>query len=560
MSVQNFVENQFEAGIDSNNNTQPIESSSVPAVPEPTKLSLEEYNSTSGIDGYTKKHPIESSSVPALPEPTKLPAEEYNSTSVARMPGTEDVDATNNNTSEMLQIRQMLMQLNERVTHITNQQQTGSSASNDKAMIPSPFKEASEVHFELGGKSKKKLRIISDNDEFIVPVEFLNYTDNVLTDKNSKKRARHNNNTPLGAAPICANVGESNNTTLAQRKYKKVCRYCGVQESPGIPISNQGCPLHRNYAKLYKRTVNKAKRVNTNSVRRCFPSNYISENTMLKFGKITSYWRDVISPSTLQGWYFGGITSEIGAYQCLKKHGLAFVPSLLHITDKNFEFLLAAMSSWDWKDQLFTSFDPHSGGEIFLNNPDKNRWVTTEKDYISVVRNWIELERKISEWLNDRSNFPPGGRPWSLKWSAFKTSKDMHYPQAFHLDVGPHRYGYVRQQWFSFSLMIGIEELSYLDYQDKNGQIFRIGIRRGDVLAFRGDIPHGGTENAANHTHYRIHVYVDSAKLREEMRSDADRTIPCDDMDHLPMVYNVEKQSWERRNLDENMALNQMEC
>ena len=44
------------------------------------------------------------------------------------------------------------------------------------------------------------------------------------------------------------------------------------------------------------------------------------------------------------------------------------------------------------------------------------------------------------------------------------------------------------------------------------------------------------------------------------MRSNADRTIPCDDMDHLPMVYNVEKQSWERRNLDENMALNQMEC
>ena len=124
----------------------------------------------------------------------------------------------------------------------------------------------------------------------------------------------------------------------------------------------------------------------------------------------------------------------------------------------------------------------------------------------------------------------------------------MLIPQAYHLDVGPRPYCFTSHsnKWFPFSIMIGVEDYTFLDYQDDTGVVNRICIQKGDLLAFRGDVPHGGTENIANHVHYRIHAYVDTEKLRDDQKSNSVETIPCDAIDHIPMLYDMEREKWRR--------------
>ena len=108
--------------------------------------------------------------------------------------------------------------------------------------------------------------------------------------------------------------------------------------------------------------------------------------------------------------------------------------------------------------------------------------------------------------------------------------------------------------------MIGIEDYTFLDYQDDNDVVHRICIQKGDVLAFRGDVPHGGTENSINHVHYRLHAYVDSVKVREEGRSDNDITVPYDTIKHLPMCYDMKAEKWHRMHyLDEEKVTGNVE-
>ena len=103
------------------------------------------------------------------------------------------------------------------------------------------------------------------------------------------------------------------------------------------------------------------------------------------------------------------------------------------MTNEEGNFLHHAMSSWDWVDQLFTLFDDQSNNEIFLNKQEHNRWVTTHKDHIKFICQWNNLESTISQWLNNRANFPVSGQPWNITFSCFKTDRNMPHPQAFHL-------------------------------------------------------------------------------------------------------------------------------
>ena len=93
--------------------------------------------------------------------------------------------------------------------------------------------------------------------------------------------------------------------------------------------------------------------------------------------------------------------------------------------------------------------------------------------------------------------------------------------------------------------MIGIEDYTFLDIVDKDEvSIHRICIQKGNVLAFRGDIPHGGTENTVDHVHYRLHAYIDSGKLRDDETSNNEETVPYQALWHLPMKYDIVTKKW----------------
>ena len=209
-------------------------------------------------------------------------------------------------------------------------------------------------------------------------------------------------------------------------------------------------------------------------------------------------------------------------------------------------FLHHGMSSWEWKDQLFTVFDERTKEEVFLNNEECNRWVTTDEDHIKFICQWNNLESTVIQWLNNRSNFPVSGQPWNTTFSCFKTDRNMAHPQAFHLDVGPRPWSLSsNKQFFPFSIMIGIEDYTFLDVVDCDEESTRrICIQKGDVLAFRGDIPHGGTENKIDHAHYRIHAYIDSGKLRDDEVSNNEETVPYMDYQHTPMSYDIDSRKW----------------
>ena len=78
--------------------------------------------------------------------------------------------------------------------------------------------------------------------------------------------------------------------------------------------------------------------------------------------------------------------------------------------------------------------------------------------------------------------------------------------QHAHID-STNAYSYGRNTRFQFSIMIGIEQSSFLD-------VFMHGEKgphhgtynRGDILFVRNDIPHRGCENIGDYNHHRIHV------------------------------------------------------
>ena len=106
---------------------------------------------------------------------------------------------------------------------------------------------------------------------------------------------------------------------------------------------------------------------------------------------------------------------------------------------------------------------------------------------MEVIRNWNNLENQLFAWCNDKLNLPSLGQPWHLKFSAFKTDKCMNHPQVYHLDVGPKAYCY-KTGYFPFSMMIGIEDYTFIDYKDNDDNYMRVCLQRGDMFLFRGDV------------------------------------------------------------------------
>ena len=102
--------------------------------------------------------------------------------------------------------------------------------------------------------------------------------------------------------------------------------------------------------------------------------------------------------------------------------------------------------------------------------------------------------------------------------------------QAFHTDERQHG-EYDNVKTYPFSIIVGVSKRAYLDVVlANNGSPVRVVLCQGDVLFFRGDVIHRGTENPWNHDNYRMHCYVDPTVddkgipyTRQE-----NATIPCD--------------------------------
>ena len=112
------------------------------------------------------------------------------------------------------------------------------------------------------------------------------------------------------------------------------------------------------------------------------------------------------------------------------------------------------------------------------------------------------------------------------------------------------------------SLLIGIESLSFLDYisvsNDGRDVPQHIAIQRGDVLLLRGDVPHRGAENVAEHEHYRVHMYIDPAGIKEKDVISKDTTVPVEINTSGatgPYVYDEVCAKWMRSNTNEDLSV-----
>ena len=122
--------------------------------------------------------------------------------------------------------------------------------------------------------------------------------------------------------------------------------------------------------------------------------------------------------------------------------------------------------------------------------------------------------------------------------------------QDIHCDVQEaFKYGPAAKK-FPFTIFIGLEKYSFIDYIDMDTKKpERVTISRDDVLFLRGDIPHCGTENMTSHDHYRIHAYVDPPGLKEDDKSDPNETVNTTYEMPMEPYFSVFKDGWSREDI-----------
>ena len=167
------------------------------------------------------------------------------------------------------------------------------------------------------------------------------------------------------------------------------------------------------------------------------------------------------------------------------------------------------------------------------------------------------MDKSLKKLLN--KEFPKGWESTSnkvceLSYSVLKSDGKLRTCQDIHCD-SKKAFAYTKSKAgtkFGFSIIVGLEDYSFLDFVNNNKgdlQLRRVCISRGDVLMLRGDIPHCGVENAADHEHYRIHVYCDPVGIKAEDKIGKDTTIAYDKYSSGyeypgPYVYDFGSGNW----------------
>ena len=233
----------------------------------------------------------------------------------------------------------------------------------------------------------------------------------------------------------------------------------------------------------------------------------------VEYIKVLSYYTDILLPATShQGRYIE--MSKKGVYLSLKNNGVGIIKNGIEVTDNlycNFK-KMASDASWKYS-TLMTSYSVDKNRKDLPRGP--NRWIISAPPNMVQLQEWNNLEQSLIDILHT-NNFPKDQYPFDLNFSVFKSEPNLSIAQHAHTDSA-FAYSYGKNTRFQFSIMIGIEQSSFLDVfiQRENGP-HRVCYNRGDILFVRNDIPHRGCENLGDYEHHRIHVITIPRNLPDD--------------------------------------------
>ena len=333
-------------------------------------------------------------------------------------------------------------------------------------------------------------------------------------------------------------------TIKRSRKIKK-CRFsgCKLTEEDGVIIKQSGCPQHYDDVRL----KNNAQRLKLfHEKKNHLPSNYMfdigtSLHKNIKFIKCDSYYSKVLMKTSFTKGKMVGITSSFDSiFQSLMKNGYAFLPQAIDIEQHNYNSLVDMIEAkpphknQPWKfEKLFTTMTNTHKPKFILKGA--NRYVTSSKEYMNALANWIDLENKVVTLLggcgfttkSKKSRKKIQRKEFVLDFTMLKSDANLKSCQVLHNDIGV-EFASVGKSEFDFIVIVGVEEYSFLDIRPdrEDEEPMRVLIERGDMFLMRADIPHSGCDNLTDNTHYRIHmscIRADMADNNETKSSFATR-------------------------------------
>ena len=157
-----------------------------------------------------------------------------------------------------------------------------------------------------------------------------------------------------------------------------------------------------------------------------------------------------------------------------------------------------------WKYQtLMTSYTVDNTHKFISGKP--NPWIIYDIPTMALLQEWNDLERSLISMLVDHK-FPKDQFDYDMFFQVMKSDPNLMIAQHAHSDSAQ-AYSYGKSTRFQFSMLIGIEESSFLDVfiRGEKGP-HRVVYNRGDVIFVRNDIPHRGCENIGDYEHHRVHV------------------------------------------------------
>jgi hypothetical protein len=231
------------------------------------------------------------------------------------------------------------------------------------------------------------------------------------------------------------------------------------------------------------------------------------------YNKVLSYYTDILLPATSnQGRYIE--MSKKGVYLSLKNNGVAIIKHGIDVTEYLYSTFKKMASDDSWKySTLMTSYSVDNYRKYLSKG--SNRWIISAPPTMVQVQEWNNLENSLISILSDQK-FPDNQFPFDMNFSVFKSEPNLFIAQHAHTDSAP-AYTYGKNPKFQFSIMVGIEQSSFLDVfiQGEKGP-HRVCYNRGDILFVRNDIPHRGCENLGDYEHHRIHVITIPRNLPDD--------------------------------------------
>ena len=171
---------------------------------------------------------------------------------------------------------------------------------------------------------------------------------------------------------------------------------------------------------------------------------------------------------------------------------------------------------------LFTLFYT-DGTKTKLLDGSPNRYIGSNNKNLKLMCDHLKINQALMN-MPDNESFLVRHLPVRYNYLVLSDPLLPH-PQQAHCD-SEHEGYYDRKNSFRFSCSIGIEEFTFLDTRIPLSNVhFRVMLRMDDVLFSRNDIAHGGSDNASDFTHFRLHYFIDAKDYTLEDTSENKTTI-----------------------------------